>query len=151
MKIFFKMLVTRKISLCPGWAFEVVSESLDISTNIDFYWWMNKLFDYMWTVTLLGMIRQKQVKNWCCFRNHVGSQICFWNNTLHFWLSLHFFCLFLFVCFFCFFFLFSWIFYLKRIKANLEKYVRYLYLKFLNYLFLSKSFYDSIDFVQLDG
>ena len=46
---------------------------------------------------------------------------------------------------------FSWICYLKRIKANLEKYVRYLYLKFLNDLFVSKCFYDSVDFVQLDG
>ena len=36
-------------------------------------------------------IRQKQVKDWCYFRNHVGCQVCFWSNTWHFWLFLHFF------------------------------------------------------------
>ena len=55
MKMFFQILVTRKISLCLGWAFEVVSESLGISTIIDFYWWINKLLDYMWNVTLLNI------------------------------------------------------------------------------------------------
>ena len=55
MRMFFQILAIRKISPCLEWAFEVVSESLDNSTIINFYWSMNKLFDYMWNVTLLNI------------------------------------------------------------------------------------------------
>ena len=129
MKMFFKILVTRKISPCLGWAFEVVSESLDISTIIDFYWWMNKLFDYMWNVTLLNIWYDRS-------RSKIGfiSEIM-WAVRFVFETTPDIF------VFFCIFFLFSsWICCLKRIKANLQKYVRYLYLKFFIHLFVSKSF-----------
>ena len=97
---------------------------------------MNKQIVWLYVKCyIIKHMRQKQVKNWCCFRNHVGCQVCFWNNIWHFCLFLHFFFVDLLP---------------KRIKGNLEKYLRYLDLIFLNSFFVSKSFYDSIDFVQLD-
>ena len=134
MKMFFKILVTRKVLPCLGWAFEVLTESLEIST---IYWWMNKLFDYMLNVTLLNLWYDRS-------RSKIGviSEIM-WAVRFVFEITPD-------ISGFFGIFVFSWIYYVKWIKANLAKYVRYLYLKFLIHLFVSKSFYNSVDIVQLD-
>ena len=142
MKMFFKILVTRKISPCLGWVFEVVSELLDISTIINFYWWMNKLFDYMWNVTLLNIWYGRS-------RSKIGfiSEIM-WAVRFVFETTPD---IFGFFCIFFFFFFFFVDLLPKKDQSKSAKICALLIFEIFYSPFCKQILYNSVDFVQLDG